>query len=187
MQTLSDVFGEKIISGIWPACSPDLNPCDFFFWGCLKDKVYNSNPWKEELKENICREIANIPAEQLQSVNQTSLTRAEECLCVEEQHFQHLLWSVNCNYFISTLSANRHIDSSEKFICALQLAAHRLPWTSQHRQEPPCIFNAYQNECTWKNSLISFTQVLHDLFPKCILHNIRLTRLPIVLWVHFFN
>jgi hypothetical protein len=26
------------------ARSPDLNPCDFFFWGCLKDKVYKSNP-----------------------------------------------------------------------------------------------------------------------------------------------
>jgi hypothetical protein len=29
----------------------------FFFWGCLKDKD------KEELKENIRREIVNIPAE----------------------------------------------------------------------------------------------------------------------------
>jgi hypothetical protein len=31
MQTLSEVFGNKIISsGIWPALSPDLNPFDFF-------------------------------------------------------------------------------------------------------------------------------------------------------------
>jgi hypothetical protein len=45
MQAMSIVFGDRIISsGIWPACSPDLNPCDFFFGGCLKDKVYNSNP-----------------------------------------------------------------------------------------------------------------------------------------------
>jgi hypothetical protein len=35
----------------------------------LKDKVYNRNTRTEELKENICREIANIPAEQLQRVN----------------------------------------------------------------------------------------------------------------------
>jgi hypothetical protein len=35
----------------------------------LKDKFYNSKPRKEELKENIHREIANIPAELLQSVN----------------------------------------------------------------------------------------------------------------------
>jgi hypothetical protein len=27
--------------------------CDFFFWGCLKNKVYNSNPRMQELKEYI--------------------------------------------------------------------------------------------------------------------------------------
>jgi hypothetical protein len=34
----------------------------------LKDIIYNSNPQKEELEENIHREIVNIPAEQLQMV-----------------------------------------------------------------------------------------------------------------------
>jgi hypothetical protein len=57
----------------------------------LKDKVYNSNPGMEELKENIRREIANILAKQLRRVNQNLLRRCEECLHVEEQHFQHLL------------------------------------------------------------------------------------------------
>jgi hypothetical protein len=43
------------------------DPCDFFFWGCVKAKVYSSNPRMEEgLKENICREISNIPAKNLQ-------------------------------------------------------------------------------------------------------------------------
>jgi hypothetical protein len=66
MQALSDVFRDRIInSDILPARSPDFDPCDIFFWGCLKDKVYNSNPRAEELKENIRREISNIPAEQL--------------------------------------------------------------------------------------------------------------------------
>jgi hypothetical protein len=66
MQGLSDVIGDKITSSsIWPARSPDLNPRDGFFWGCLKHKTYNTNPRFEELKENIRREIANIPAEQL--------------------------------------------------------------------------------------------------------------------------
>jgi hypothetical protein len=63
-----------------------------FFWGCLKDKVYNSNHrTEEELKENILREIANIPAEQLRRVNQNLLRRCVECLRVEGQHFQDLL------------------------------------------------------------------------------------------------
>jgi hypothetical protein len=82
MQDLSIVFGDRIVSsGIWPARSPYFNPCDLFFWGCLMDKVYNCNPQMEELKENIRRKTANIPAQQFQRVNQNLFCRGEECLC----------------------------------------------------------------------------------------------------------
>jgi hypothetical protein len=93
MQAVSDVFGNRIISSdISPASSSDLNPCDFFFWGCLKDKVYSNNfRTEEKLKENIRREMSNIPAEYLQKVNQNIFPRCEACLHVEGQHFQHLL------------------------------------------------------------------------------------------------
>jgi hypothetical protein len=48
MQALPDVRDRIISSGIWPERSPDLNPCDFFFLGRLKDEVYNSTPkWKK--------------------------------------------------------------------------------------------------------------------------------------------
>jgi hypothetical protein len=44
-----DVFRGRIIShAIWPAPSPYLIPCDSFFFGYLKDQVYNSNPRTEE-------------------------------------------------------------------------------------------------------------------------------------------
>jgi uncharacterized membrane protein len=68
MQAMFDVFGYRIISsGIFGQhVHPILILVIFFFWGFLKDKVYNSNTRTEELKENICRETANIPAEQLQ-------------------------------------------------------------------------------------------------------------------------
>jgi hypothetical protein len=118
MQPLSDVFGDRIVSsGMWPARSPDLNPCDFLLWGFLKDKVYNINPrTEEELKEN----IANIPAKQLQRVNLNTFHRCDECLRVEGQHFQHFLRSVNKgkNFpLFRMLSAVRHADSSAKFAC----------------------------------------------------------------------
>jgi hypothetical protein len=78
VQALSDVFRDIIISnGICPAHSPNLNPCDFFLLGCSKDKVYNTDPRTEELKENVCREIANIPAEQFRRVNQNLFRRCE--------------------------------------------------------------------------------------------------------------
>jgi len=28
----------------WPARSPDLNPCDFFLWGYLKEKFFKHRP-----------------------------------------------------------------------------------------------------------------------------------------------
>jgi hypothetical protein len=84
MQALSEVFGDGIISsGIWSARSPDFNTSDFSVWGCVKDKVYKSNPrTEEEVKENIRREIANIPVEKLRKVNQNLFRRWEECLRV---------------------------------------------------------------------------------------------------------
>jgi hypothetical protein len=57
----------------------------------LKDKVYSNNPRaEEELKEDIHGEIANIPAEQLQRVNQ-NFRRCEERPREEGQYFQHRL------------------------------------------------------------------------------------------------
>jgi hypothetical protein len=41
----------------------------------------------EELKENTGRKIANILAEQLQSLNQNLFCRCKEHLCVEGQNF----------------------------------------------------------------------------------------------------
>jgi hypothetical protein len=43
----------------------------------LKEKVYNSNPPMEELKENIHRKIAAIPAQKFQTVNQNIFRRCE--------------------------------------------------------------------------------------------------------------
>jgi hypothetical protein len=61
----------RVLTDIWPSRSPVLNPCDFVFWGCLEDEIYSSNLCTEEkLNENIRGEMANIPAEQLQRVNQ---------------------------------------------------------------------------------------------------------------------
>jgi hypothetical protein len=44
MQAVTDIFRERIINnGLWQDHSLKLNPCNFFFWGCLKDKVYKTN------------------------------------------------------------------------------------------------------------------------------------------------
>jgi hypothetical protein len=89
MQALSDVFGDRIISSdIRPARSPDLNSCDIFFCGCLKGKVYSSNPRMEEgVKENIRKEISNIPAEHLQKVNQNLYASARNVFVYRDSIF----------------------------------------------------------------------------------------------------
>jgi hypothetical protein len=38
VNVLVEVFGERISQELWPAHSPDLNPCDFYFWDTLKIK-----------------------------------------------------------------------------------------------------------------------------------------------------
>jgi hypothetical protein len=80
-----------LVSARFSYCPHRTFLCDFFVLACLKDKVYSSNPRTEELKENVRREIANIPAEQLQRINQNLFRRGEECVHVEGQHFQHIL------------------------------------------------------------------------------------------------
>ncbi|CAB4062941.1 unnamed protein product [Lepeophtheirus salmonis] len=50
----------------WPACSPDLAPCDFYLWGFLKSKVYVNRPRSlADLNTNIRVEVTNIPANTL--------------------------------------------------------------------------------------------------------------------------
>ncbi|GBM56798.1 hypothetical protein AVEN_145974-1 [Araneus ventricosus] len=59
---LEEHFNERIVSlgypksknmGIdWPSYSPDLNPCDSFLWGYIKDKVYAGNPPEHGRPEN---------------------------------------------------------------------------------------------------------------------------------------
>jgi hypothetical protein len=45
----------------WPTLSPNLNPCDFFLWGFLKDKLFPQKPSNEfEMREmliELCKGI----------------------------------------------------------------------------------------------------------------------------------
>ena len=56
---LGERFGKKFIDkNLWPPRSPDLNPCDFFLWGHLKQVAYNPLPKTlDDLKANLAREI----------------------------------------------------------------------------------------------------------------------------------
>jgi hypothetical protein len=92
IQGLCDVFRDKIISrGIWPAHSPHLNPCDFFFCGSLKDNIYNSEPWLEKMKENILRKLQIFLQDSFKGLIRTSSDSVRKVYLEERQHLQHLL------------------------------------------------------------------------------------------------
>ena len=70
------VYGDRVISleypkfaqaGIeWPPYSPDLNPCDFFLWGYLKDNYYAEKPKTiDDLRKAITKGVLSIPSSKL--------------------------------------------------------------------------------------------------------------------------
>lgn len=65
----------------YPARSPDLNPCDYFLWPYLKDKVFVTPPENlEDLENRIRNEIANIPRDTILRVTNTEIKRCAACI-----------------------------------------------------------------------------------------------------------
>ncbi|GFY25113.1 uncharacterized protein TNCV_2693041 [Trichonephila clavipes] len=63
---------ERVISRqfrhLWPPRSHDLNPCDFWFWGHLKQLVsYDQPRTLPDLKDSISRHVLNISQNTLRS------------------------------------------------------------------------------------------------------------------------
>ena len=87
---LHDKFGTKFISKEkWPPRSPDLNPCDFFLWGYLKERVYSPIPKNiEELKANIEREASKIPTKMLENTFFSFRNRLEKIILNNGEHFE---------------------------------------------------------------------------------------------------
>jgi len=54
--------------------------------------LYKTNPYTlEELRNNLCREISTIRAEELQMVNNNVFHSCTECIWSGGKYFQHLL------------------------------------------------------------------------------------------------
>ena len=99
---LYEYFREKIIAldssrfvgegTDWAPYSPDLNPCDFYLWGYLKEKVYAQNPQSLEELENIIEtEILNIPNTVLNDVIDNFQVRLRHVHRENGWHIEHIL------------------------------------------------------------------------------------------------
>jgi inhibitor of nuclear factor kappa-B kinase subunit alpha len=92
ISVLNEVFEDRLSRGLWPARSPDLNPCDFYLWGNLKDKVYSNNPHTlVKLKQSIRETISSIEVSELKLVSNNIFKRLEAFLRAEGRHFEHQL------------------------------------------------------------------------------------------------
>lgn len=76
----------------WPPHSPDLNPCDYYLWGSLKEKVYQARPTSiEDLKTKLTDEISKITIEELEKVIGNFKKRLEEVQEHEGAHIEQYL------------------------------------------------------------------------------------------------
>lgn len=78
---------------LWPPRSPDLNPLDFFYWGALKEKVYNkpinSLQVLRHRVQNAAREITARRHARL--LRRAFIRRCRACIRVGGRQFEHLL------------------------------------------------------------------------------------------------
>jgi hypothetical protein len=94
---LQNLFYDQWIANngphLWPPRSPDLTVLDFFIWGTIKNKVYNTALTTME----DCMQRVRIAFEELnpQSIRRATheefLLRCEKCLEVQGRQFEHLL------------------------------------------------------------------------------------------------
>jgi hypothetical protein len=89
---ISNRFPDRFACGQnWPPNSPDLNPCDYFLWGFLKEKIFPKKPQTimelraliiqtcNEITEDMCRRVINI------------IVRVEEVARRKGDHIEHLI------------------------------------------------------------------------------------------------
>ncbi|GFX17299.1 uncharacterized protein TNCV_3553061 [Trichonephila clavipes] len=94
---LSANFGDnRVISrhfpDAWPSRSPELNPCDFWLWGFLKDRVYSGGiRTLPDLKASIIRLVAEILRELLLATIENAIIRFQHVIDVNRAHIVRIL------------------------------------------------------------------------------------------------
>ncbi|GBN02182.1 hypothetical protein AVEN_173491-1 [Araneus ventricosus] len=97
LQYIRETFQQQVIGyGVcveWPPRSPDLNPLDFFLWGCIKKRVYATPPpTLQDLRNRITDICANVSPAMLYNVQRELQSHVEMCIVAEGHHFEHDRW-----------------------------------------------------------------------------------------------
>ncbi|GBM95650.1 hypothetical protein AVEN_130011-1 [Araneus ventricosus] len=76
----------------WPPYSPNLNPCDFFLWGHMKDLVCKEKPTDLiSIKRSITDSISSIKRKTLELVTDSFVTRLSYCITSDGSHIETIL------------------------------------------------------------------------------------------------
>ena len=76
----------------WPARSPDLTKLDFFLWGYVKDKVYQTAlTTRENMQARIREAFQTITPTMLGNVSESFETRIRACVLNLGGHIEHNL------------------------------------------------------------------------------------------------
>ena len=75
-----------------PPRSPDITPCDFFLWVCVKDRIFVPSMSRElaDIKARIIAAVKNIDAPMLTRVCQELEYRIDVCRVTRGEHIEHL-------------------------------------------------------------------------------------------------
>ena len=97
---------ERIISrsfpNPWPARFPDLNPCDFWLWRYLKDRVYQGHDRSlVDLKTSKQRHVAHIPRELLRATIDHAILWMQHVVKASGAHIENILYRADNKFNIS--------------------------------------------------------------------------------------
>lgn len=78
---------------LWPPRSPDLNPLDFFYWGCLKEEVYRQPITSLEVLRARVQAAANKINDRRHArfLRRSFIRRCRACIRMGGRQFEHLL------------------------------------------------------------------------------------------------
>ena len=107
LKLLSNKFGDRIFSGrtdrIWPPRSLDLNPCDYYLWGRVKEMLYSTTLTNlEELRAKILEMLRGLSHDELAAAINELPSRLQLLRTARGKHFE---WhNIKLTYFFLKFS-----------------------------------------------------------------------------------
>lgn len=102
----------------WPPWSPDLSPLNYFLWGYLKNRVFETKPRNlDDLRRRILEEATFILNAYTRNAVSSFYDRIAYCQTVNGGQFEQLLWHLNISR-MCLLDQLSHPDQESVFILA---------------------------------------------------------------------